>query len=140
MPRNFKSKKGEAIQDASLYVAPQDNQKSSSRPKRRKMNRVAKIMLMFFGSYLLFSFLVGGYQIRQVKKGMNQLKAQQEVLLQQQKELEGELSSLQNPEIIEKLARESLGMVKSGEILVVPAVPEENIPKPKNVKAEDIQD
>lgn len=139
MPRNLKSKQGEAIQGTPQYVIP-ESRNSSSRPRRRKMPRYAKITFALLGICLLFSFVIEGYHIWQVKKEIGQLKEQQSILLQQQKNLEADLISLQNPEIIEKLARESLGMVKPGETLVVPAVPEENIPKPKNVKTEDIQD
>jgi len=110
------------------------------RRRKRKMPRYLKFVFAFVGAYLLFSFLVGGYQIWQIKKEITQYNQQKEDLLKIQQELTSELAALQEPEMIEKLARESLGMVKPGEILVVPAVPGDNIPKPKDVKIEDIRD
>jgi len=102
-----------------------------SRRRKRKIPRYAKAFFAAVGVYLLFLFLMNGYQIWQVKLNINELNLQKELLLQQQKKLENERDSLQDPEVIEKLARESLGFVKPGEILVVPAVPEEKAPKPK---------
>lgn len=110
------------------------------RRKKRKVPRYLKFILAFLGVYLLFSFLIGGYQIWQLKKEIAQYNTQKEELLAKQRELENELTALQEPEMIEKLARENLGMVKEGEILVVPAVPGENIPAPKNNAFERIED
>jgi len=108
--------------------------------RKREMPRYLKCILAFVGVYLLFSFLVGGYQIWQIKSEITLYNQQKVELLKTQQELHSELASLQEPEMIEKLARESLGMVKPGEILVVPAVPGDNIPRPKDVKIEDIRD
>lgn len=100
------------------------------RRKRRRIPRYFKIILGVLGGYLLFSFLFSGYQIRQIKQEIEQYHGQTAVLLQEQQELAQELATLQEPEMIETLARESLGLVKPGEILVVPAIPGENIPRP----------
>ena len=132
MPRNPKNKQGEAPQGNPLNVFPGTNPRVP-RPRKRKMPKYAKITFALLVVCLLSSFVIESYHIWQVKREIGQLKEQQRVLLQQQNALEKELISLQNPEIIEKFARESLGMVKPGEIFVVPAVPEENIPVPKNI-------
>jgi len=104
---------------------------SSRRRSRRKTPRYFKILLGVLGCYLLFSFLVGGYQIWQIKNDVAAEQLLTECLRQQQDDLENELALLQEPGMIETLARENLGLVKPGEILVVPAVPGENIPKPR---------
>jgi cell division protein FtsB len=125
-----------------LHVVDEKNNQTHLPTKRRKrkMSRYIKYMFGTIAAYIVFSFLVGGYQIWQVKGEIKQLKDRQNILIKQQTNLEKELKSLQDPEMIEKLARESLGMVKPGETLVVPALPGKNIPKPKNVKVEEIQD
>ena len=110
------------------------------RRRKRKMPRYLKLIVAFAGAYLLFSFLVGGYQIWQIKGEITQYNQQKEELSVIQQGLKNELAALQEPEVIEKLARESLGMVKPGEILIIPAIPGENIPKPKDVRNEDIRD
>jgi cell division protein DivIC len=123
-----------------LYTIPESYAFKKKRRRKRKIPRYIKIILGILGCYLLFSFLIGGYQIGQIKKEITQHNIQKERLLKQQEDLEKELAFLQEPEMIEKLARESLGMVKPGEILVVPAIPGENIPKPKNIRVEEIRD
>lgn len=110
------------------------------RRRKRKIPRYLKIILAFLGMYLLFCFLIGGYQIWQLEREIAQYNIQKEELLLQERNLVNELAALQEPEMIEKLARESLGMVKPGEILVVPAVPGANIPKPKDVSIENMRD
>jgi cell division protein DivIC len=102
-----------------------------SRRRKRKIPRYAKAFFAAVGVYLLFLFLMNGYQIWQAKLNIKELNLQKERLLQEQKELENERDSLHDPEVIEKLARESLGFVKPGETLIVPAVPKENVPEPK---------
>lgn len=139
MARNLKSS-ADTTTRTPLFVVSENYQHKPFRRRKRKTPRYMKIILALLGVYLLFSFLIGGYQVWQVKKEIEQHNLQKAVLLKQQKNLEKELASLQEPEMIEKLARESLGMVKPGEILVVPAVPGENIPKPKNVNIEEIRD
>jgi cell division protein FtsB len=136
---NLKSNKGASAQ-LPLYIVPENYAYKKKRRRKRKVPRYIKIILGVLGGYLLFSFLIGGYQIGQIKKDIAQHNMQKEILLKQQKDLETELASLKEPEMIEKLARESLGMVKPGEILVVPAIPGENIPKPKNIRVEEIRD
>ncbi|HHX96327.1 MAG TPA: septum formation initiator family protein [Clostridia bacterium] len=93
------------------------------RRRRRKIPRYFKVMLSIILIYLLISFLVSGYQIYELKKEINQEKILTEKLLKQQEELEHELETLQDPEMIETLARENLGLVKPGEILIIPAFP-----------------
>lgn len=92
--------------------------------KKRKMPRYLKILCASLGVYLLCAFFMSYYQIWQVQKNIEEVKLQKRTLIEQQEELEKEQAALQDPEVIEKLARESLGMVKPGEILVVPAMPE----------------
>lgn len=110
------------------------------RTKKRKTPRYFKICLSVLGLYLIFTFVTGGYQIWQLKKQMRVLEGEQNVLLQEQQGLANEIQSLNDPESIEKIARESLGMVKEGETIVVPAIPEKNIPKPKEVSQSDMGD
>jgi len=137
--RKLKSNK-KTLPQASLTGIPENCEDRQKRRRKRKMPRYLKIIFAALGAYLLFSFLLGGYKIWEIKQEIIQHNVQKEVLLKQQKDLEKELAFLQEPEMIEKLARESLGMVKADEILIVPAVPGINIPKPKNINIEEIRD
>lgn len=139
MVRKLKSNK-KTLPQASLTGIPENCEDRQKRRRKRKMPRYLKIIFAALGAYLLFSFLLGGYKIWEIKQEIIRHNVQKEVLLKQQKDLEKELAFLQEPEMIEKLARESLGMVKADEILIVPAVPGINIPKPKNINIEEIRD
>ena len=123
-----------------LYVieqgTPQDKPASPSPKKKRP--RYLELFAAVLGLYLLFSFLVGGYQVWQLKKQIQMLENEQKYLLEQQGGLKNEIESLNNPEIIERIARESLGMVKPGETVVIPAIPDKNIPERKELNDRDI--
>lgn len=110
------------------------------RKTKRKWPRYMKVLLSIAGLYLMFIFATDGYELWQLKQQMHILEQEQNALLQKQENLNNEVESLNEPEIIEKIARESLGMVKAGETILVPAVPGENLPEPKDVKPEDMGD
>ncbi|MDQ7092799.1 septum formation initiator family protein [Desulfosporosinus sp. PR] len=55
-----------------------------------------------------------------VEQQLAQLNQEKETLLQQQKSLHEEIAQLNTPSYIEQLAREQLGLVKHGEILISP--------------------
>lgn len=113
---------------------------SKTRPARRKRGFVLKAVLGLLAGYLVFSFCLNGYQIWQLKKQVKAIQGEQQMLVNQFQEIQQEAKSLENPEVIEKIARESLGMVKAGETIILPAVPGTNIPKPKSAQKEQIND
>lgn len=90
------------------------------------------------GLYLLFLFGKSGYDIWLLKEQMTELEQEQTRILEQQELLKQEIESLNDPEVIEKLARENLGMVQQGETIIVPAIPGYNIPKPQAIKPGEI--
>ncbi|MDX9871999.1 MAG: septum formation initiator family protein [Clostridia bacterium] len=107
---------------------------------KKKWPRYLKVALSVAGLYVVFIFATGGYELWQLQQQMHILEEEQGALLEKQEALTEEIQSLNEPEIIERIARESLGMVKAGETIIVPAVPGENLPKPKDVKPEDMGD
>ncbi|MDR3600127.1 MAG: septum formation initiator family protein [Desulfosporosinus sp.] len=61
------------------------------------------------------------WQLRtQVEGQLTHLNQEKVTLLQQEKVLNDEITQLNTPSYIEKLAREQLGLVKHGEILISP--------------------
>lgn len=123
-----------------LYVIEQSmtgEQPVPLTPKKRRPGYL-KLFAVVLGLYLLFSFIVGGYQVWQLKKQIQALENEQKNLLEKQKVLVDEMQSLNDPEIIERIARESLGMVKPGETIIVPAQPDEGIPERKMLTDQDI--
>lgn len=55
-----------------------------------------------------------------VEQQLTQLNQEKGTLLQQEKSLHEEIAQLNTPSYIEQLAREQLGLVKHGEILISP--------------------
>jgi len=122
-----------------LYIIDTNNPDPYASPlPKKKRPGYLKIFAAVLGLYLLFSFLVGGYQVWQLKKQIQALESEQKLLLEQQNGLKEDIQSLNNAEIIERIARESLGMVKPGETVIIPAIPDKSIPKTKILSDEDI--
>jgi len=121
----------------SLYLV---QNKPSARVVRvkRKTPRWVKMILAGLALYLLFLFGKGGYELWNLKGQIEDLKLEQSRLMEEQQKLKQELESLNDPEVIEKIARESLGMVRRGETVVLPAIPGYNIPKPEAVAPGEI--
>lgn len=57
---------------------------------------------------------------RDVERQLTELSQQKETLLAEQKVLETEIERLNTPSYIEQLAREQLGLVRQGEIMIAP--------------------
>jgi cell division protein DivIC len=55
-----------------------------------------------------------------IKKEITELNRQKISLLEQQKQYEDEIVRLNTPSYIEQLAREQLGLVRHGEIIIAP--------------------
>jgi len=108
-----------------LYVVKDRETKPGSparTTRKRTVPRFLSICLLAFGLYLAVMFAVGGYQVWQLKAKLKSLEEERRLLLEEQKALEEDIKSLNDPEIIERMARENLGMVKEGETVIMPAV------------------
>ncbi|MGC7871609.1 FtsB family cell division protein [Desulfosporosinus sp. SYSU MS00001] len=94
-------------------IKPQKRQKSHLRP-----GTIALLLLVFLGvgssSWQLWKLHVS------IEQQINQLTQEKAELTQQEKSLHEEIAQLNTPSYIEQLAREQLGLVKHGEILISP--------------------
>lgn len=87
------------------------------------MNRFAPIILVCLALVLLFFTVKGEHGLLHLQ----QLQQKQQILEQKNRELESEITSLQNkvygirqdPAFLEKTAREQLGLSKPGEIVYI---------------------
>ncbi len=105
-----------------IYVVNgKEHSKALPKAKRRKLPKYVKLFIAILGMYLLVLFIIGSYQLWQLNKQMNALELEQKSLLTQQQKLTEDMESLNNPEMIERIARESLRMVKPGETVIIPA-------------------
>lgn len=82
-----------------------------------------------FGSFILFAFVVtvfitSGWQLYQLRNQVSgsiaQLEVEKQELLVEKSGLESEIVKLNTPSYVEQLAREQLGLVRKGEIMISP--------------------
>lgn len=125
---------------APLYVVDKETGPESILRVPKKKFKLGRAIILVLGGYLIFLFLIGGYEIWQLRNEIKEVKLEQNMLLQQQNELKKEIDTLYDPEVIEKLARENLGMVIKGETIMIPAIPGRDLPKPKKVDNADLLD
>ncbi|HVJ50480.1 septum formation initiator family protein [Desulfitobacterium sp.] len=99
---------------------------NETRPKRIQNKKKPKFHL---GHLILFTFLAtvfatSGWQLYQLEHHVNgkiaQLNTEEQSLLQEKAGLEAEIVKLNTPSYVEQLAREQLGLVRKGEIIISP--------------------
>lgn len=81
------------------------------------------------GSFILFAFaatilVTSGWQLYQLQFQVNgkiaQLDIEKQKLIEEKSGLESEIVKLNTPSFVEQLAREQLGLVRKGEIMISP--------------------
>ncbi len=89
-------------------------------------SRIVRILLIFLFSFTVYKFYVNYQHINQLKKRIEGLENAVILAEDDKIELQEELKNIDNPEYIEKIARDELGLVKPGELLLIPVEEEEN--------------
>src|SRR5690554_6540374 len=79
--------------------------------------RIILIVLVLFAAY---RFYLNQREVRQIKREIARIEQELKEVERRKKELEEELGHIDDPAYIEKIAREELGLVKPGELLLVP--------------------
>lgn len=96
-------------------------QKNKTKNRQRVRLRSGSVVILCFTLAVIGSSAWQIWKLRsQVEGQLSQLNQEKATLLQQQKLLNDEITQLNTPSYIEKLAREQLGLVKHGEILISP--------------------
>ncbi len=94
--------------------------------KRRKSSRrwsLKGIAIFSIIIYLLFSAAHLGYKLYQTNLQIEIFEQQKQALIEEQKSFQEQIEQLNDDNHIERLAREELGLIKSGETVVITAVP-----------------
>ncbi len=95
--------------------------KSNSKNRQRVRIRLSSVLVLCFIILVVGSSAWQIWKLRSQVEGRLALLNQEKVkLLQQEKLLNDEITRLNTPSYIEQLAREQLGLVKQGEILISP--------------------
>ena len=95
--------------------------KVKTKKRQRARFRHSSVLVLCFTLTVIGSSAWQIWKLRsQVEEQLAHLNQEKVVLLQQERLLQDEIAQLNNPSYIEKLAREQLGLVKHGEILISP--------------------
>lgn len=78
-----------------------------------------KLIVLILLVYMAISLLTLRDQIASVQVQESQLKAQVEEVRQKNAKLESDIANSENPELLEKIAREKIGLVLPGEKIFV---------------------
>lgn len=77
-----------------------------------------KLTVVIFAAYVFCQCAFGIFDIMELKKQEAELEAELEAAYQEKADLEESIDYMQSEEAIEKAAREKLGLIKEGEILI----------------------
>ncbi len=97
-------------------------QKKPRRPlsivQQKQLFRISCVIVLLLFLWIAFAPGSGMFHLRKQKKHLASLEAEQEVLIQQNKEMKEDIERLQNDkEYLEKVAREKHGMLKDNEMV-----------------------
>lgn len=86
--------------------------------QRKRLLRISLGIIVLVLLWVVFAPGSGMYHLYQQKKNLAALTAEQEMLIQQNKEMEQDIERLQNDkEYLEQVAREKYGMLKANEMV-----------------------
>ncbi len=87
--------------------------------KRKKPIKLRSIIILLMAIYIIYTLAAQYITIRKARAEETRIQAQIEEVKEENQRLKEELEKMQSDEYIEKIARERLGLIKSGEILFI---------------------
>ncbi|HNX28852.1 MAG TPA: cell division protein FtsL [Syntrophomonadaceae bacterium] len=96
----------------------------ASQNRQVKKSPAKMVVLTIIGLIMIFSILPRAKSIYELSLRRDELLQQHKIMEAQNKELAVKLKQSEQPQQVEKIAREKLGMIKPGEKYIVPV--EEN--------------
>lgn len=107
---------------------PRVRERKTKKESAKSFKRLRPLIVVVVMSYILFSF--GGLQIKkyQVNAQITVLEEERVQLLEEQQRLLLQKEKMDDPVYIERRAREALGLIKPGEMIILPAETGEAIP------------
>jgi cell division protein FtsB len=82
--------------------------------------RLFRILLLIIILFSVYKFYENYRVIKDLEHRIMELEGNIVRAMEEKNRLEEELENVNNPEYIEKIAREELGLVKPGELLIIP--------------------
>ena len=75
-----------------------------------------------------------GISYFQLRHRLDEARRTNQELMAVQEDLQKQIEDLEDPSVIERLAREELGLVKPGESVVIPSIPNDEVPESEGVR------
>ncbi len=88
-----------------------------TKKKGRKLNK-RQLVIAVAALYVVCHFVYGATSIVDLKMQQSQLAAELDAAYVEQTELQAELEYMNSEDAVERIAREKLGLVKDGEVLI----------------------
>ena|SRR6056297_1256730 len=87
-----------------------------------------------------FKLMMNIRKVNQMEDRLNSLQQQVQNQIEENKELKEEIERVRSPEYVEKVAREELGLVKPGEILLIPVEEEQDNNQEENTQQQNSEE
>jgi len=87
-----------------------------------------------------FKLMMNIRKVNQMEDRLNSLQQQVQNQIEENKELKEEIERVKSPEYVEKVAREELGLVKPGEILLIPVEEEQDNNQEENTQQQNSEE
>ncbi|MBS4008447.1 MAG: septum formation initiator family protein [Clostridium sp.] len=101
----------QVIQNKKLAYLPGARQRSSAG------NKFSKGLIALLILYFVFMFITQSFRLLQMRRTLSSIEEEIQVVRLQNEEMQRQIEQLHSPAYLEKMAREELGMVRSGELL-----------------------
>ncbi|MCG8512744.1 MAG: septum formation initiator family protein [Halanaerobiales bacterium] len=88
-------------------------------------SRLFKVLIIFILIFTAYRFYLNQREINRLEREIEQLIAEVNLAEEKQAQLQEEIEHINDLEYIERIARKELGLVKPGELLIIPVEQEE---------------
>lgn len=88
-------------------------------------SRLFKVLIIFILIFTAYRFYLNQREINRLEREIEQLIAEVNLAVEKQAQLQEEIEHINDLEYIERIARKELGLVKPGELLIIPVEQEE---------------
>ncbi len=88
-------------------------------------SRLFKVLIIFILIFTVYRFYLNQREINRLEREIEQLIAEVNLAEEKQAQLQEEIEHINDLEYIERIARKELGLVKPGELLIIPVEQEE---------------
>ena len=83
-------------------------------------SRLFKVLIIFILIFTAYRFYLNQREINRLEREIEQLIAEVNLAEEKQAQLQEEIEHINDLEYIERIARKELGLVKPGELLIIP--------------------